>query len=173
MSSVRIRLPLPGPLVKRLRHRPFTAVTWVRFPYGSPKKKDLLLQVLLFLLSGGNRITQSDCPVDSQGVPVQKLAHHNTLTIPVRLTVPFSALPGTQMSPQQKSPQEPSSAPWGGIFSHLNSATPSGSLRFTGRKYRENIPARCRASGWIPELLWQFLHQGAGRWKHPNPDHRS
>ena len=39
MSSVRIRLPLPyGPLVKRLRHRPFTAVTWVRFPHGSPKK---------------------------------------------------------------------------------------------------------------------------------------
>ena len=27
-----------GPLVKRLRHRPFTAVTWVRFPYGSPKQ---------------------------------------------------------------------------------------------------------------------------------------
>ena len=26
-----------GPLVKWLRHRPFTAVTWVRFPYGSPK----------------------------------------------------------------------------------------------------------------------------------------
>ena len=25
-----------GPLVKRLRHRPFTAVSWVRFPYGSP-----------------------------------------------------------------------------------------------------------------------------------------
>ncbi len=31
-----LRLNL-GPLVKRLRHRPFTAVTWVRFPYGSPK----------------------------------------------------------------------------------------------------------------------------------------
>ena len=27
-----------GPLVKRLRHGPFTAVTWVRFPYGSPNK---------------------------------------------------------------------------------------------------------------------------------------
>ena len=27
-----------GPLVKRLRHGPFTAVTWVRFPYGSPKQ---------------------------------------------------------------------------------------------------------------------------------------
>ncbi len=26
---------LPGPLVKRLRHRPFTAVTRVRIPYGS------------------------------------------------------------------------------------------------------------------------------------------
>ena len=25
---------LPGPLVKRLRHRPFTAVTRVRIPYG-------------------------------------------------------------------------------------------------------------------------------------------
>ena len=27
-----------GPLVKRSRHRPFTAVTGVRFPYGSPIK---------------------------------------------------------------------------------------------------------------------------------------
>ena len=26
-----------GPLVKRLRHRPFTAESWVRFPYGSPQ----------------------------------------------------------------------------------------------------------------------------------------
>ena len=25
-----------GPLVKRLRHRPFTAESWVQFPYGSP-----------------------------------------------------------------------------------------------------------------------------------------
>ena len=41
MSPVRIRSPLPGPLVKRLRHRPFTAVTWVRFPYGSPKRGHL------------------------------------------------------------------------------------------------------------------------------------
>ena len=29
-----------GPLVKRLRHRPFTAVTWVRFPYGSPNSNN-------------------------------------------------------------------------------------------------------------------------------------
>ena len=28
-----------GPLVKRLRHRPLTAKTWVRFPYGSPKNE--------------------------------------------------------------------------------------------------------------------------------------
>ena len=25
-----------GPVVKRLRHRPFTAVSWVRIPSGSP-----------------------------------------------------------------------------------------------------------------------------------------
>ena len=28
-----------GPLVKRLRHGPLKAETWVRFPYGSPKTK--------------------------------------------------------------------------------------------------------------------------------------
>ena len=49
MSSVRIRLPLPGPLVKRLRHRPFTAVTWVRFPYGSPCQKSSALRAGFFL----------------------------------------------------------------------------------------------------------------------------
>ena len=52
VSPVQIQSPLPcslrcrasqgtpfqthGPLVKWLRHGPFTAVTWVRFPYGSP-----------------------------------------------------------------------------------------------------------------------------------------
>ena len=54
MSSVQIRLPLPGPLVKRLRHRPFTAVTWVRFPYGSPKKADTIW-CLLFLPYGNRK----------------------------------------------------------------------------------------------------------------------
>ena len=29
-----------GPLVKRLRHRPFTAVAWVRLPYGSPENNE-------------------------------------------------------------------------------------------------------------------------------------
>ena len=29
-----------GSMVKRLRHRPFTAVTGVRFPYGSPISRD-------------------------------------------------------------------------------------------------------------------------------------
>ena len=32
-----------GPLVKRLRHRPFTAVTRVRIPYGSPFFKEGML----------------------------------------------------------------------------------------------------------------------------------
>ena len=35
-----------GPLVKRLRHRPFTAVTWVQFPYGSPRKDSGLYTIL-------------------------------------------------------------------------------------------------------------------------------
>ena len=40
-----------GPLVKRLRHGPFTAVTWVRFPYGSPTEKNRLrLRGLFFCL---------------------------------------------------------------------------------------------------------------------------
>ena len=39
---------LYGPLVKRSRHRPFTAVTWVRFPYGSPKEKPLQMERFFF-----------------------------------------------------------------------------------------------------------------------------
>ncbi len=39
VSLVRIQLQPPsGPMVKRLRHRPFTAVTRVRFPFGSPSR---------------------------------------------------------------------------------------------------------------------------------------
>ena len=37
---------LPGPLVKRLRHRPFTAVTRVRVPYGS------FILIVTFLFGG-------------------------------------------------------------------------------------------------------------------------
>ena len=40
-----------GPLVKRLRHRPFTAVTWVRFPYGSPKNPDIFMMSGFFCAS--------------------------------------------------------------------------------------------------------------------------
>ena len=39
----RILCPHNGPLVKWLRHRPFTAVTWVQIPYGSPEKALILL----------------------------------------------------------------------------------------------------------------------------------
>ena len=62
VSPVRIQVPLPknpagnscgtyGPLVKWLRHGPFTAVTWVRVPYGSPQK--INLAVYLRGLFGG------------------------------------------------------------------------------------------------------------------------
>ena len=39
-------LPVYGPVVKRLRHRPFTAVTRVRFPVGSPPIKYALVAEL-------------------------------------------------------------------------------------------------------------------------------
>ena len=44
--------PIPatnGPLVKRLRHRPFTAVTGVRFSHGSPKNNTHHLVCVIFL----------------------------------------------------------------------------------------------------------------------------
>ena len=47
-----------GPVVKRLRHRPFTAVTRVRFPSGSPRQKpNFWVRFFLFLIprSAGGR----------------------------------------------------------------------------------------------------------------------
>ena len=44
-----------GSLVKRLRHRPFTAVTWVRFPYGSPKKKPSIRMVSFLVIRMSER----------------------------------------------------------------------------------------------------------------------
>ena len=42
---VRIHYPQPyGALVKRLRHRPFTAVTRVRFSYASPYKTNKFIK---------------------------------------------------------------------------------------------------------------------------------
>ena len=38
-----------GPMVKRLRHRPFTAVTRVRVPVGSPNPYDNAVSFLHFL----------------------------------------------------------------------------------------------------------------------------
>ncbi len=37
-KTTRKRVYIYGPFVKRLRHHPFTVVTWVRVPYGSPAK---------------------------------------------------------------------------------------------------------------------------------------
>ena len=54
-----------GPLVKRLRHGPFTAVTWVRFPYGSPAKQKGHSQecpfALLTVHTGPNRTRSRTC----------------------------------------------------------------------------------------------------------------
>ena len=38
-----------GPVVKRLRHRPFTAVTRVRVPSGSPEKNEAIASFFFYL----------------------------------------------------------------------------------------------------------------------------
>ena len=40
-----LRASFFGPLVKRLRQRPLTPLTWVRFPHGSPKYSSLAQSV--------------------------------------------------------------------------------------------------------------------------------
>ena len=45
-----------GPLVKRLRHRPFTAVTRVRFSYGSPGQSSQQTWLFFFLCGKRGRI---------------------------------------------------------------------------------------------------------------------
>ena len=48
-----LRLTNQGPLVKRLSHRPFTAVSRVRFPYRSPLKQSKNF----FVYNGGVTVT--------------------------------------------------------------------------------------------------------------------
>ena len=127
----------------------------------------------------GNRITQSDCPVDSQGVPVQKLVHHNTLTIPIRVTHKKSHPFGWDfvfvynLTSQAQSRPEPIH-----IFDRFLSKLPSESppeplIPINERRYKENTPAQYNGPGWIPEWHWRWLRRWARRWKHPNPGHRS
>ena len=44
-----------GPLVKRLRQRPLTPLTWVRFPHGSPKNTPAYAGVFFRVSRAGNR----------------------------------------------------------------------------------------------------------------------
>ena len=47
-----------GPLVKRLRQRPLTPLTWVRFPHGSPKSTPAYAGVFFRVSRAGNRTGQ-------------------------------------------------------------------------------------------------------------------
>ena len=61
--EVRYVKVIPGSMVKRLRHRPFTAVTWVRFPYGSPRRRKLYIACDDFLCFASKVISRSlRCP---------------------------------------------------------------------------------------------------------------
>ena len=57
-----------GPLVKRLRQRPLTPLTWVRFPHGSPKNTPAYAGV--FLLYPVRGIEQGGAPQRTKNSPV-------------------------------------------------------------------------------------------------------
>ena len=57
-----------GPLVKRLRQRPLTPLTWVRFPHGSPKTLQLMLECFFVYLVRG--IEQGGAPQRTKNSPV-------------------------------------------------------------------------------------------------------
>ena len=62
-GSIIIGQPTNGPLVKRLRRGPLKAETWVRFPYGSPTKRNRHSKVgacffLLVLRTTSNPLAQ-------------------------------------------------------------------------------------------------------------------
>ena len=81
-----------GPLVKRLRHRPFTAVTWVRFPYGSPKRETILLNRFSFFRTSRESNHKIRTAGGSPAAPGQSLVRSRSLReaedapIPVRVT---------------------------------------------------------------------------------------
>ena len=59
-------VPFPskyGPLVKWLRHRPFTAVTWVRVPYGSPDERNPLFEH--FYRKAGLFLSSKPCEIEA------------------------------------------------------------------------------------------------------------
>ncbi len=70
-----------GPLVKRLRHRPFTAVTGVRIPYGSPLKYGRLAQLGEHLpykqrVGGSNPSSSTIRYIAGWSSPVARRAHN-------------------------------------------------------------------------------------------------
>ena len=57
-----------GPLVKRLRQRPLTPLTWVRFPHGSPKNTPAYAGVFFRVSRAG--IEQGSAPQRTKNSPV-------------------------------------------------------------------------------------------------------
>ena len=57
-----------GPLVKRLRQRPLTPLTWVRFPHGSPKSTPAYAGVFFRVSRARNRTGQ--CAAAHKNSPV-------------------------------------------------------------------------------------------------------
>ena len=96
--------PIPatnGPLVKRLRHRPFTAVTGVRFSHGSPNRQDLNKSCrfcfMEIIFRGVAQLVARDVwDVDAAGsnpvTPTKKARERLDLSLAFLLDVAFSGL---------------------------------------------------------------------------------
>ena len=70
LTICRWHLYIDGPMVKRLRHHPFTVVSWVRIPLGSPKRKSRQKPAFLFCRSMRNGRTQGFDRLASDGKPL-------------------------------------------------------------------------------------------------------
>ena len=70
MGSSPTSATINGPLVKRLRHRPFTAVTAVRFCYGSPKTKKREHSSLFFVFLDPSSDPHSSKWREAEALPV-------------------------------------------------------------------------------------------------------
>ena len=82
-----------GPLVKRLRHRPFTAVTRVRFPYGS---SSWLLRLQLFYGQDTNGRQFHPIKLNFNSFqpygPLVKRLRHRPFTAVTRVRFPYGSL---------------------------------------------------------------------------------
>ena len=88
-----IILSVNGPLVKRLRRSPLKAESWVRFPYGSPKKKHPnFVRMFLFIKADERDLVWHQSLCDGMELRRRRGCHHALACISAVL-IPYVATP--------------------------------------------------------------------------------